>query len=285
MKGTKARHYPKTKPKITPILKALTFFALFMVLIRIVSDLLLKLDNPYGDAALLFYLLGFPTAFTYSFMKIWDEMSFADLGFKNFEMAPKRFSLGVFIGFSVILSFTASLYFLGYAKVSVNTALPEASIFLQEVFISLIIVYNEELIFRGYMLNTSRKSGLWPSIVVSSATFGVAHMGNPNINVLAVLGLIVAGFLLAVSFLVYEDIWVPLGLHFMWNLTEERIFGMPLSGLSPRSWIFRVELTGPSWITGGNFGPEGGALPIIIELVVILIVFRFWLRRSIPQQG
>ncbi len=273
-----------TEEGIIPLIKALTFFALFMVLIRSVSALLLRIDKAYGDLLLICYLFGFPSAFTYFFMKTWNGMSFADLGFRNSENALKRFIIGAIMGFCLIFSFFLSLYRFGYLIVSRSATRPEMSVLLQEVLASLIIVYNEELIFRGYVFNTARKAGLWPSLIVSSVTFGIAHINNPNVSILAVLGLTVAGFLLAISFLVYDEIWVPIGLHFMWNFSEEKIFGMPLSGLKPRSWIFTVKLLGPNWITGGDFGPEGGVLPIMIEILAIMVIFRFWLKGTSPQR-
>ncbi|RLG49989.1 MAG: hypothetical protein DRN90_00395 [Thermoproteota archaeon] len=279
----RTREWSIRKPSITPIPKALLFFGLFMILFRIISNLLLKIKEPYVDILLLSHYIGFPTVFTYAFIKIFNEINFDDLGFKRPEEALKSFSLGALIGFCIILSFLVVFYFFGFAKVLVKMAAPEPPTILQEVLIMLILVYNEELIFRGYILNTARKSGLWSSIVVSSVTFGIAHINNPNANLLAILGLIVAGFLLAMTFLMFDNIWAPLGLHFMWNFTEEKVFGMPLSGLSPESWIFRVELTGPNWITGGDFGPEGGVLPVMIELIGILIIY-ILLRRSILQR-
>ncbi len=271
--------FANIRARIVPVIKALTFFALFMVLIQFVSDLLLKIDKPYGDVLLLLYFLGFPTAFTYFFMKFWNGLNFTSMGFKDSENAPKKFILGAFIGFCIISAFFISFYCFGYARVSISAELPEMPVLLQEVFISFIIVYNEELIFRGYIFNAVRKSGLWPSLIVSSVTFGFAHLNNPNVNAIAIIGLIVAGFLLAVSFLIYDEIWVPIGLHFMWNFSEEKIYGMPLSGLNPESWLFRTELAGSKWITGGDFGPEGGLLPIIIEVLVIVIISKFMIGR------
>lgn len=266
--------------KIVPILKALTFFVAFMALFKFISGLLLHIDKAYGDLLLLCHYLGFPTFFTLLFMKLWDGTNFTDLGFKDSEEAPKRFVIGALIGFCVISSFFLSFYCLGYVKFLGRVEPPGASTLLQDIVLYLILVYNEELIFRGYILNTARESGSWPSLIISSITFGAAHLSNPNINPLALLGLIVAGFLLGVSFLVFDEIWLPIGMHFMWNLAEEKIFGMPLSGLKPKSWLFAVEIVGPDLITGGNFGPEGGVLPILMEILLIMAILKFRLRVS-----
>ena len=273
----------RARERVIPILKTLIFFISFMVLIQFLSDFLSKISGSYGDVLLLAYFLGFPSTYTYLFMRIWNGVTFEEIGFRNPEKALNRFLFGIFLGFCIISSFFAFFYCFGYVKLLGFVKPPKISIILQEILISLILVYNEELIFRGYMLNTARKSGLWYSLLITSLTFGIAHLSNPNINILAILGLTVAGFLLAASFLIYDEIWVPIGLHFMWNLAEEKIFGFPLSGLDPKSWLFSVKLTGPEWITGGNFGPEGGLIPILIELLAILVIIKFWLRRSSPQ--
>ncbi len=281
--ATEERSSPRTR--ISPIPKAILFFGLFTMSFQVISTLIRGIAGLYGNFLLLLHTLAFPTVFTLFFMKLLNDLSFHDLGFRGLRKAPKRFALGAIIGFLAILSSTIIFCLLGYASVALKPSFPSALELLRKVLLMLILVYNEELIFRGYMFNSARRSGLWQAMILSSLTFGIVHANNPNANVLAVFGLMIAGFLLSMSFLLYDEIWVPMGLHFMWNLTEEKIFGMPLSGLSPESWLFDTELVGPSWITGGKFGPEGGIVLISVEFILILICSKFVPRLKDPLES
>jgi membrane protease YdiL (CAAX protease family) len=51
----------------------------------------------------------------------------------------------------------------------------------------------------------------------------VTHLFNLYISPLAMIGLMVAGFLLATASLVTRSLWLPIGLHIGWNLAIVRI--------------------------------------------------------------
>ena len=50
-----------------------------------------------------------------------------------------------------------------------------------------------------------------------------------------------------------------MGLHLGWNFFEGTIFGFPVSGLETFRLLHHT-ITGPSLITGGEFGPEAGLI-------------------------
>ena len=39
--------------------------------------------------------------------------------------------------------------------------------------------------------------------------------------------------------------------------------------------IFALAQSGPAWLTGGNFGPEGGALSTVVLLVTIAVLLKY----------
>lgn len=118
--------------------------------------------------------------------------------------------------------------------------------------------WGEELYARGYLLQ-NLEDGLntgW-AVALSSLVFALAHLLNPNVSVLAVIGLVLAGLFLAYAYLRTRQLWLPIGLHIGWNFFEGTVFGFPVSGLDNFRFI-QTTIRGPELFTGGAFGPEAG---------------------------
>jgi membrane protease YdiL (CAAX protease family) len=133
---------------------------------------------------------------------------------------------------------------------------------LEMLLIFVLVGWEEELLSRGYHLqNLAAGINLTWGVILSSLIFALMHLGNPNVSVMAVLGLIAAGFFLAFGYLRTRQLWLPIGLHIGWNFFEGTVFGFQVSGLD----IYRlIEQTvqGPQIFTGGKFGPEAGLILI-----------------------
>jgi membrane protease YdiL (CAAX protease family) len=137
----------------------------------------------------------------------------------------------------------------------------------------LIISFNEELSFRGYILQRLAQAwGLPTAVVVSSLIFAMVHALNPNVQPLAMVSLFVAGLLLACAYLVSRSLWLPIGLHLGWNLAEIHLLGFPGSGI-PEPALVRSVVNGPEVMTGGAFGPEGGLVGLTATILGIIILF------------
>ena len=80
-------------------------------------------------------------------------------------------------------------------------------------------------------------------------------------------------FILVLGWLRSGQLWIPFGLHAGWNFFLGPVFGFPVSGMLEDSFI-KLTINGPEWITGGDFGPEGGflVLPMIGIGVILLFV-------------
>ena len=146
----------------------------------------------------------------------------------------------------------------------------------------------EEVLFRGYLL-TNVAEGLdgWLGIgstgalaggaVVSSLAFGVGHGLNPNVTALALVNIALFGALFAASYLLTERIAVAIGVHVTWNGSLASVFGFPVSGFTTPVTVVAVEQSGPTLVTGGSFGPEGG-LVALLALVVGAGALAWWVR-------
>jgi uncharacterized protein len=75
---------------------------------------------------------------------------------------------------------------------------------------------------------------------------------------------------MATAYLQTRALWLPWGFHFGWNAAMAVLFGLPVSGLD-FSAIVSSNSVGPTWLTGGGYGPEG-SLTAVVVLVVSLVV-------------
>ncbi|MBA2334155.1 MAG: CPBP family intramembrane glutamic endopeptidase [Pyrinomonadaceae bacterium] len=142
----------------------------------------------------------------------------------------------------------------------------------------------EETFFRGYMLQTFSRSGLaWLAILLTSIFFGIVHLNNPNAGQISTINTILAGIWFGVAYLKTRDLWFVFGMHLMWNWTQGAIFGIEVSGLTDITTPALLEEIdrGPSWITGENYGIEGGiACTIALIISTALIYFLPFLKPS-----
>lgn len=133
----------------------------------------------------------------------------------------------------------------------------------------------EEAAFRGYPLQTFVRARLVVfGVLVTSVPFGLIHLGNPNIEPFALINTILAGVWLGVAYLKTRSLWFPLGVHWGWNLALGWIFGLPVSGLR---LVGTPLLTGydlgPAWLTGGNYGIEGGLAGTLAMIAFTVITW------------
>jgi membrane protease YdiL (CAAX protease family) len=136
----------------------------------------------------------------------------------------------------------------------------------------------EEMLFRGYPLQTLRRAKLaWLGVLLTSVPFAAVHLQNPNVVPgITFLNTALAGLWLAVAYLRTRSLWLPLGLHWSWNWAQASLLGLPVSGinrLAPAPLLRAVD-SGPAWLTGGAYGIEGGAACTVALLVSTLIIWR-----------
>ncbi len=131
----------------------------------------------------------------------------------------------------------------------------------------------EELLFRGVVFRLVEEwTGTWIALAVSAILFGLAHAANPGATPVSSIAIALeAGILLGAAYVLTRNLWLPIGLHFAWNFFEGPVFGTQISGHSFLRDATTAQLTGPSWITGGSFGPEAG-LPAIVTCTIAAVL-------------
>jgi hypothetical protein len=142
----------------------------------------------------------------------------------------------------------------------------------------------EEAFFRGYMLQTFARAKLvWFGIFITSVFFATVHNGNPDATVMSWLNTFLAGIWFGIAYLKTRNLWIVFGLHLMWNWFQGAILGINVSGISELTTapLLRATDSGPIWLTGGDYGIEGGiAATIAIVFSTILIWYLPFLKPS-----
>jgi len=143
----------------------------------------------------------------------------------------------------------------------------------------LLAAINEEATFRGYPFQRLVES-ITPvgAIGVTSALFGLMHLGNPHHTWFSTANTMLVGIPLAVAYLRTRSLWMPIGIHFIWNFLMGFLLGLPVSGLTFPVSVITARVRGAAWLTGAEYGPEGGGLAtVVIVAATFYLVFSKWI--------
>lgn len=138
----------------------------------------------------------------------------------------------------------------------------------------------EEILFRGFMLQyLMRGYGSWAGILAIGAVFGLLHASNPGATTLSIVNTAGFGILFGAALLRTHDLWLPLGIHFGWNVTLP-FLGVALSGLTIRVTEYRLVWTAADLWSGGKYGPEASILATGVLAILALALWKIPVKRS-----
>ncbi|MEU4766234.1 CPBP family intramembrane glutamic endopeptidase [Actinosynnema sp. NPDC023794] len=137
----------------------------------------------------------------------------------------------------------------------------------------------EELLFRGVLFRiVEERAGTWIALLLTGVVFGLAHIANPNASLWGATAIAIeAGFMLAAAYAATRTLWLPIGLHFGWNFALAGIFAAEVSGNDTAEGLLDSTLSGPTLLTGGDFGPEASGYAVAFG--ALLTVAFLWLAR------
>jgi uncharacterized protein len=230
------------------------------------------------DHALPCLLLGLATAalavVVYAWAVRWSERRPAE------EVAVRgaaaRTGLGLLVGAGWFAAVIGNLALLGDYRVAGRGSVAGA---VGLVGFMAAAAVTEELMFRGVLFRiVEGRFGTGIALVVTSVLFGAWHLLNPDATVWGAVAIAVeAGGTLGAAYAATRTLWVPIGLHFGWNFAEAGIFGTEVSGNGASKGLLRGVTSGPSVLTGGEFGPEASAYAVVFG--VLLTIGFLWLAR------
>ena len=117
-------------------------------------------------------------------------------------------------GFSALTNlFMEILYRAGYSSVVSDIVIPDFGTYIFYVFMICVVpAICEEVLFRGLICNGLKKLGTTTAVFLSAFLFMIMH-GSPDQTVHQ----FILGIILALAFLISNNLWVPIIVHFLNN--------------------------------------------------------------------
>lgn len=144
---------------------------------------------------------------------------------------------------------------------------------------------SEEILTRGWLMRVlQERYSAKTAIITSSVFFGALHLLNPNVGLIAILNIILVGFLFSLYVIKTDDLWGACAMHSAWNLAQGNIYGFEVSGIDVRvGTLMDMNLFGNEMVTGGAFGPEAGIVTTVVLIAAILGLLYFNKNRKMSE--
>jgi membrane protease YdiL (CAAX protease family) len=150
----------------------------------------------------------------------------------------------------------------------------------------IVVGLGEEFAFRGYLQFTlTTGMGFWPSAIVMSSLFGLAHAGNPGESKFGLLSVVCFGLLFCFILRRTGNLWWLVGFHAGWDWGQTFFYGVADSGMQPYHNLFNSSFGGPVWLTGGSVGPEASVFTPLVLLMVGVLVSRVYRENRYDPMG
>jgi hypothetical protein len=199
--------------------------------------------------------------------------------------APAELAAGFGLGATMVssilglLALAGAYRILGLFPLDAGTSRP--GLFGLAVLLLLLVGFAEEVRNRGILFRLLEQSlGTWVALALSALVFGFGHWKNPGATVWSSLAIAFeGGVLLAALYAATRSLWLPIGVHWGWNLLEGPVWGAAVSGNSV-GVLAQGAFTGPGWLTGGAFGPEAGLPALVVGGIAGVLAVVWMVRRG-----
>jgi uncharacterized protein len=218
-----------------------------------------------------------------------ERRSFASTGFQFHRGWLKDFALGSALGAATLTIAVGIAAAAGTTTFTLkNRDLGTLAIWFVFLFIIFVIAAaNEEALVRGFAFQALEHNlGAVVAISVTSAIFGLLHLQNDDVTLFSTFNTILAGVWLGVAYLMTRSLWLATALHYSWNLVMAFIFGLPVSGIKLLKNFAWLDGTSTSrWVSGAEYGPEGGVAATIALLISTLVIWKSGLFQTTSEMA
>ena len=201
-----------------------------------------------------------------------SKLSTEQLGFSKDNIVASYFKGSLFGTLQILFVFSIIL---GLEAVEVYYVANIPMILFIKIFIFFIFQgLFEELLFRGYLMPVfSKVIGIKFTIILLSFLFTCIHLLNPNLSMIGLTNVFLAGVTFSLIYYYTGNIWLVGAMHTFWNFILGFIVGSQVSGIPTfYSILFSLPVEGKDLISGGEFGFEASIVETILELAISLFV-------------
>ncbi len=270
----------KFDPDRLRLLVRLGVFVLLVILGRILFPALMQ---PFGGLLVISALSTFATGALANAVlaRGWERGQLADFGLGWSPASAREMLTGIACGAGGAVLIVLVALVSGLAAFEAVAGAQPAWAGLPVLAIVLLFgSVGEELMFHGYAFqHLVRNMGEFATVLPVGILFGLMHLGNPGVTLLAVVNTIAWGVLLGCAYLRTRALWLPIGMHFGWNVAMP-FLGVNLSGFTMGVTGYELQWRADVLWSGGAYGLEGGLFTTGVVAGLFFVLYRF-----IPQRG
>jgi membrane protease YdiL (CAAX protease family) len=197
---------------------------------------------------------------TWLMLRSIDRRSWADIDLSNPAASRRKLLTGWSVGALAIgipCAVLAATGLLQFVPAPGNVSWLAAA--LRTTLVLIPASLGEELMLRGYLLTIVRETvGTRAAVIGTSVIFGLLHLANPGSTATSLIVVMLAGVFLATVRLALNSLWAAWMAHLAWNFMMAVVLHASVSGIEFQSPFYKAVSTGPVWLSGGEWGPEGG---------------------------
>jgi hypothetical protein len=218
-------------------------------------------------------------------VRIYERGRLSDLGLGWSQLSAGELFTGLALGAGGALAILALPLVFGMAHFVPAQAVEHRAAALAFVAVTLLFgAVGEEMLFHGYAFQLLiRSMGAFATILPAGVLFGLAHAGNQNSTAMGIANTTLWGVLLGFAFVRTQALWLPIGLHFGWNLMLP-LFGVNLSGFTMGVTGYALEWRVGPWWSGGDYGPEGGLAATLVAIAIFALLPRLFPDKLDPTE-
>lgn len=232
----------------------------------------------YGsDSFMIFDLLStfFISLAIYFFVKKYQNRNAKSLGLVD-DKKLISYTKGILIGGAMLTASFLLVFLFGGFRIRVNIRNISPFLYLLFVIGWIFQGFEEELITRSVLMNYfAAVKDVKTGLIANSLLFAILHVGNTSFNAIAFVNLLLMGLVFSMIFYINDSIYTSAACHSVWNFLQGNFFGINVSGIiDSQNTIFKSEPVGSFLISGGAFGIEASLIVTLVELFVLVILFR-----------
>jgi uncharacterized protein len=191
------------------------------------------------------------------------------------QTAREEWSRGAVIGWAAALVAVVPMVIGGSLHPQFSWARPVWGGTVVSIISLAVAAFASEVAFRGFLFRRLiDATGPVTATILLSLIYAVIGSLGPNGTSLSFVVTIIAGVLFSMAYLRTHALWLGWGMHFAWAAATAVLFGLPNAGIASYSTVVQTDASGPVWLTGGVYGPDGALFTAIVFFVTMAVVYR-----------